>query len=68
MPLDISKDVYIFDITGEIDHGIEQRPALRNIGLQRGIELFDINGAVVLTFPFIAFYKETITIVNLKTR
>ena len=66
MPLDVPKGAYTLDITGETDHGIEQRPALRGISLQYNTELLDINSAAVLTLPFVAFHKETITVVNLK--
>ena len=68
MPLDVPKGAYILDIAGETDHGIKQRPALRDIGLQHNTELLDINSAAVLTFPLIAFYKETAAVVNLKAR
>ncbi len=66
MLLDVLKGAYTFDIAGETDHGIEQRPVLWDVGLQRSIELFDINDAAILTLPFVAFYKETVAVVNLK--
>src|SRR6266566_9378207 len=66
MPLDIPKDVYTLDIAGETDHGIEQHPTFQDVGLQYNTELLDINNATVLTLPFVAFYKETATVVNLK--
>src|SRR6266699_3731859 len=68
MLLDVPKDVYIFDIIGETDYGIEQRPIFRNIGLQHNTELFDINNVAILIFLFIVFYKETVAVVNLKVR
>jgi len=68
VPLDVPKGAYTFDITGETDYRIEQRPALRGIGLQRSIELFDINSAAVLTLLFVTFHEETTTVVNLKAR
>src|SRR6266699_1111356 len=68
VPLDIPKGACTLDIAGETDHGIEQRPALRGVGLQRSTELLDINGAAVLTLPLVAFHEETATVVNLKAR
>ncbi len=32
VPLDVPKGAYIFDIAGETDYGIEQRPAFRGVG------------------------------------
>jgi len=66
VPLDVLKNTYTFDIAGETDYRIEQRPVLWDIGLQYNTEFFDINGAAVLTLPFVMFHKETIVIVNLK--
>src|SRR6266699_2086665 len=66
--LDVPKGVYTFDITGETDYRIEQRPALRGVGFQRSIELLDINGVTVLTLLFVAFHEETTAVVNLKAR
>ena len=68
VPLDIPKGACTLDIAGETDHGIEQRPALRGVSLQRSTELLDINGAAVLTLPLVAFHEETVAVVNLKTR
>src|SRR6266699_1403519 len=68
MPLDVPKGACTLNIAGETDHGIEQRPALRGVGLQCSIELFDINSAAVLTLHFVVFYEETVVVVNLKAR
>jgi len=68
MPLDVPKNAYTFDIAGETDHGIEQHPAFRGVGLQRSTEFLDINGVAVLTLLFVAFHEETAVVINLKAR
>ena len=66
MPLDVPKGVYTFDIAGKTDYRIEQCLALRGVSLQRSIKFLDINDIAVLTLLFVAFHKETATVVNLK--
>ena len=68
MLLDVLKGVYTFDIAGETDYRIEQRLAFWDVGFQRNTEFFDINGAAVLTFPFVVFHEKTTIVVNLKVR
>ncbi len=68
IPLDVPKSICIFNIAGETDYGIEQRPAFRDVGLQRSIELLDINGVAILILFFVAFHEETVAVVNLKAR
>ncbi len=58
--------MYTFDIAGKTDYGIEQCLALRGVNLQYSIEFLDINGIAILTFLFIMFHKEIVTVVNLK--